>query len=73
MKIISTTTAKVKNNPLYSVLGAVAGVMIARKMLKGKKNWYVLVGSAVAGTLVGAYAGGMIKSNAGKPNAGTTK
>ena len=73
MKIITTTTAKVKNNPLYSVLGAVAGVMIARKMLKGKKNWYVLIGSAVAGTLVGAYAGGMIKSSAGKPTATTIK
>jgi uncharacterized membrane protein YfcA len=73
MKFVQNTTAKVKNNALVSVAGGVAGFMIAKKMLKGKKNWYVLGASILVGVIAGANIGSYIKTKGQAPTPKTVE
>lgn len=59
MGFLIDTTAKVKANPVISIAGGFAGFYLAKKMMKEKKNMYVLIGA----TLVGVVAASMIASN----------
>lgn len=57
MKTVQNTTAKIKANPISSLVGVVAGFYLAKKFMPTSK-WYVVGGIA----LVGGIAGAMISS-----------
>ena len=55
---VSEIIAKGKNNPLGLLIGAGAGFLIAKKLVKTQKTWVIVVV-----TVVGAIGGAMISSS----------
>lgn len=68
MEIVKNTTAKIKANPISSLVGVVAGFYLAKKFMPTSK-WYVLGGVA----LVGGIAGAMTSSAIASRQTGVTK
>jgi orotate phosphoribosyltransferase len=54
MGFLINTTAKVKASPVASIAGGLAGFYLAKKMMKEKKNMYVLIGATLAGVILAA-------------------
>ena len=61
MAFIQDTTAKIKANPISTLLGGVAGFMIAKRLIKVENN-YALVGMVVVGALSGAMISASMKT-----------
>ncbi len=61
MEIVKNTTAKIKANPISSLVGVVAGFYLAKKFMPTSK-WYVMGGLALAGGLAGAMVSSAIAS-----------
>lgn len=61
MAFIQDTTAKIKANPISTLLGGVAGFMIAKKVMK-VENKYALIGIIVVGALSGAMISASMKT-----------
>jgi len=61
MEIVKNTTAKIKANPISSVVGVVAGFYLAKKFMPTSK-WYVLGGVALVGGIAGAIISSQISS-----------
>lgn len=68
MEIVKNTTAKIKANPISSLVGVVAGFYLAKKYMPTSK-WYVLGGVAI----VGGIAGAMVSSAIASRQTGVTK
>ena len=68
MKIITNTTAKIKANPISSLVGVVAAFYLTKKFMPTSK-WYVLGGIS----LVGGIAGAMISSSVASRKSTPTK
>lgn len=68
MEIVKNTTAKIKANPISSLIGVVAGFYLAKKYMPTSK-WYVLGGLALAGGIAGA----MVSSAVASRSTGVTK
>jgi hypothetical protein len=68
MEIVKNTTAKIKANPISSLVGVVAGFYLAKKYAPTSK-WYVK--GAIA--LVGGIAGAMTSSYIASKKSGVTK
>jgi uncharacterized membrane protein YeaQ/YmgE (transglycosylase-associated protein family) len=68
MEIVKNTTAKIKANPISSLVGVVAGFYLAKKFMPTSK-WYVLGGVAI----VGGIAGAMVSSAIASRQSGVTK
>jgi outer membrane lipoprotein SlyB len=68
MNVVQNTTAKIKNNPIPALIGGALGFVASKKLLKGKKNYYVMGASVLAGVIAGAMVGSTIKSKKGAPN-----
>lgn len=68
MEIVKNTTAKIKANPISSLLGVVAGFYLAKKYMPTSK-WYVMGGVAI----VGGIAGAMVSSAIASRQTGVTK
>ena len=62
MGFLVDTTAKVKASPVASIAGGLAGFYLAKRMMKEKKNMYVLIGAALAGVVVSAMIASNIKT-----------
>ncbi len=69
---MNATIEKVKSNPMGLVLGAGAGFLVAKKLVKTEKMW-VLVAITLAGGIAGALAQSHMKAKKGVPTAATTK
>lgn len=63
--IIKKTVAKVTNNPILSVAGAVGGFYLAKKY--GVTNKWHLAGFSVLGLGIGAFASSYYKQVASQP------
>jgi hypothetical protein len=61
MAFIQDTTAKIKANPISTLLGGVAGFMIAKRLIKVESN-YALIGMVVVGALSGAMISASMKT-----------
>ena len=61
MAFIQETTAKIKANPISTLLGGVAGFMIAKRLMKMENNYYV-AGVAVLGAIAGAMVSASMKT-----------
>lgn len=61
---IKTATAKVRNNPIGGVVGAVAGFYAAKKFMPGSSMW-VKAAFVVGGVFAGAYGQAMISAKSG--------
>ena len=68
MEFYKNTTAKIKANPISSLVGVVGGFYLAKKFMPTSK-WYVLGGIA----LVGGIAGAMVSSSIASRKTGVTK
>ena len=64
------TVAKLKNNPMGLILGAGAGFLVAKQLVKTEKMW-VLVAVTVAGGVAGAMVQANMKAKKGVPTATT--
>jgi len=64
------TVAKMKNNPMGLILGAGAGFLVAKQLMKTEKMW-VIVASAVVGGVAGAMVQANMKAKKGVPTATT--
>jgi len=70
--IISTSTAKVKNNYLGAVAGGVLVWWASKKYMAVDKMW-VRAGLTLVGVVAGAYAQSSIAAKLSTPKAGDTK
>jgi di/tricarboxylate transporter len=68
MEIVKNTTAKIKANPISSLVGVVGAFYLAKKYMPNSK-WYVIGGVA----LVGGIAGAMVSSAIASRKTGVTK
>ena len=68
MEIVKYTTAKIKANPIASLVGVVGAFYLAKRFMPTSK-WYVLGGIAI----VGGVAGAMISSSIASRKTGVTK
>ena len=68
MEIVKNTTAKIKANPISSLVGVVGGFYLAKKFMPTSK-WYVM--GAIA--LIGGIAGAMVSSAIASRQTGVTK
>lgn len=62
MGFLINTTAKVKASPVASIAGGLAGFYLAKRMMKEKKNMYVLIGVTLAGVVAGAMVASSYKT-----------
>ena len=67
---MNTQIAKIKSNPVGTGVGAVAGYLIATKLVKTEKMW-MTIAIAVVGGLVGAMVQSNMKAKKGMPTAST--
>lgn len=65
-KVVST----MKSNPMGVILGAGAGYLVATKGIKTTNTWY-LIGTCVAGAIVGASIQSKMSAKASQPTAST--
>jgi len=65
MELIKNTTAKIKANPISTLLGAVVGFAVVKKVMPNSK-WYVLGGIALLGGVAGAMISNQVLSNRSK-------
>lgn len=72
MKFIQDTTAKIKANPISSVVGGVAGFYVTRTYIKSTKWWALSIGVAV-GVVGGAMTSSAIAARKSAPTAAATK
>jgi len=61
MEILKNTRAKIKANPISTLVGVVGGLYIARKFMPNQK-WYVMGIIAIAGGIAGAMVSSAIAS-----------
>jgi len=61
MAFLQDTTAKIKANPVSTLLGGVAGFLIAKKLMKTENNYYV-IGIAIVGAIGGAMISASMKT-----------
>jgi hypothetical protein len=61
MEIVKNTTAKIKANPIASLVGVVGAFYLVKKFMPTSK-WYVLGGVALAGGIAGAMVSSAIAS-----------
>jgi hypothetical protein len=66
MKFIQETKAKIKANPISSLVGVVGAFYLAKKFMPTSK-WYVLGGIALAGGIAGAMFSSTIASKQTAP------
>lgn len=66
MKFIQETKAKIKANPISSLVGVVGAFYLAKKFMPTSK-WYVLGGIALAGGIAGAMVSSTISSKGTAP------
>lgn len=71
MKLIQDSTAKIKANPIASVVGGVAGFYVTRKYISTK--WWALSLGAVVGLVGGAMTGSAIAAKSSTPKAADVK
>jgi hypothetical protein len=64
------TVAKLKNNPMGVVLGAGAGFLVAKQLIKTEKMW-VVIATAVVGGVAGAMVQASMKAKGSQPTAST--
>ena len=64
--IVKKSVARVKNNPISSVAGAVGGFYLAKK-LGLTSTWYYTVGAVVFGAFVASGASSYIRSITNEP------
>lgn len=69
---VKEITAKAKNNVVGAIVGAGLSYVVVKKYTGISGTWK-LVGIALVGALVGAYAQSAIKARSSKPKASTTK
>ena len=62
MAFIQDTTAKIKANPISTLLGSVAGFLVAKRLMKTENN-YAVVGAVVVGALAGAMISASMKTS----------
>lgn len=72
MKFIQDTTAKIKANPISSVVGGVAGFYVTRTYIKSTKWWALALGTVV-GVVGGAMTSSAIAARKSTPTAAATK
>lgn len=72
MKFIQDSTAKIKANPIASVVGGVAGFYVTKKYIKATQWWALGLG-AVVGLVGGAMTGSAIAARKSTPTAAATK
>jgi len=72
MSAIKTTIAKVTNNPMGALIGAGAGYMVAKKVAKMDK-WYYLAGAVLLGAIAGGMVQSRMKAKASVPTASNVK
>jgi hypothetical protein len=72
MKFIQDSTAKIKANPISSVIGAVAGFYVTRTYIKSTKWWALGLGTVV-GLVGGAMTSSAIAARKSTPTAAATK
>jgi len=61
MAFIQDSTAKIKANPISTLLGGVAGFMIAKRVMK-TGNMYYIIGASVVGAIAGAMISASMKT-----------
>lgn len=62
MAFIQDTTAKIKANPISTLLGGVAGFLVAKRLMKTENN-YAVIGAVVVGALGGAMISASMKTS----------
>lgn len=67
MKIVQNTTAKIKANPISTLVGVVGAFYLAKKYMPTSK-WYVLGGIALAGGIAASMVSSSIASKRGAVN-----
>jgi hypothetical protein len=67
MKIVQNTTAKIKANPISTLVGVVGAFYLAKKYMPASK-WYVLGGIALAGGIAASMVSSSIASKRGAVN-----
>jgi hypothetical protein len=67
MKIVQNTTAKIKANPISTLVGVVGAFYLAKKFMPTSK-WYVLGGIALAGGIAASMVSSSIASKRGAVN-----
>ena len=67
MKIVQNTTAKIKANPISTLVGVVGAFYLAKKYMPTSK-WYVLGGIALAGGIAASMVSSRIASKRGAVN-----
>jgi hypothetical protein len=67
MKIVQNTTAKIKANPISTLVGVVGAFYLAKKFMPTSK-WYVLGGIALAGGIAASMVSSNIASKKGAVN-----
>jgi hypothetical protein len=71
MKLIQNSTAKIKANPISSVLGGLAGFYVTRKYVSTK--WWALGLGAAVGLVGGAMVGSTIAAKSSTPKPADVK
>jgi F0F1-type ATP synthase assembly protein I len=67
---LRTLGAKAQNNPLGLLVGAGAGFLVAKKLIKTQKTW-VLVATSIVGAVAGVLVQSKMKAKASQPTAKT--
>ena len=63
---IKTLVAKAQNNPLGLLVGAGAGFLVGKKLIKTHKVWALVVSSVVGG-IAGVLIQSKMRAKAGQP------
>ena len=72
MKFIQDSTAKIKANPIASVVGGVAGFYVTKKFIKANQWWALGLGTLV-GVVGGAMTSSAYAARKSTPTAAATK
>jgi orotate phosphoribosyltransferase len=62
MGFLIDTKSKIKANPVASIAGGLAGFYLAKRMMKEKKNMYVLIGATLAGVIIASRVSASMKT-----------
>lgn len=72
MEIVNKTVSVVKNNFIGAIVGAGAGFLVAKKVIKTEKTWLKIV-ITIVGAGVGATAQSKFFAKKGAPTSATVK